>query len=168
MPPPHKNTDRLRKEIVGNLEDFPRQLEMFRAAMNFFGDDFDLKEFKSSFEGENGMEASLRVQALERGFTRVQNYIAQLSQSGATLAGLELPKIHEGPAARSFDALKVAGVIDATTCKRLKQTQETRSAIEHDYLRIKAGRLHKSIGLLDVTVRDFIDPYTAWITPYLG
>lgn len=167
MPPDRKNTDRLRKEIVAYLEDFPYQLEVFEESMNAFGEDFELREFKSSFEGQNGIEGSLRVHALERGFTRIQNHIAKLAQSGAMLAGLELPKIHEGPAARSFEALKLAGVIDATTCKRLKQTQETRSAVEHDYVLMKAGRLHKSIALLAATARDFIGPYTAWITPYL-
>jgi hypothetical protein len=167
MPPDRKNTDRLRKEIVAYLEDFPRQLEVFEAGIGTFGEDFELRKFKDSFEGKDGTEGYLRVQALERGFTRVQNYIAQLAQSGVMLAGLELPKIHEGPAARSFEALKRAGVIDATTCKSLKQTQETRSAVEHDYVLMKAGRLHKSITLLAATARDFIGPYTAWITSYL-
>jgi uncharacterized protein YutE (UPF0331/DUF86 family) len=97
----------------------------------------------------------------------VQNYIAQLSQSGAMLAGLDLPKIREGTVARSFEALKSAGVIDATTCRHLKQTQDARSAVEHEYVRMKAGRLHKSIVLLAATARDFIGPYTTWITPYL-
>jgi hypothetical protein len=168
MPPSRTSTDRLRKEIVSYLEDFPHQLEVLEASMNTFGDDFDLKELKDSFERKNGIEGSLRVQALERGFTKVQNYLAKLSQSGVMLAGLELPKIHEGPAARSFEALKRAGVIDATTCKRLKQAQETRSVVEHDYLRITAGRLHRSIALLAAASREFIARYTAWITPYLG
>lgn len=167
MSPNRKNTDRLRKEIVAYLEDFPYQFEAFEAGMNAFGDNFELKKFKDSFEGKDGTEGYLRVQALERGFTRVQNYIVQLTQSGVLLAGLELPKIHEGPAARSFEALKTAGVIDATTCKNLKQTQETRSAVEHDYVLMKAGRLHKSIALLAATARNFIGPYTTWITPYL-
>lgn len=32
---------------------------------------------------------------------------------------------------------------------------------------MKAGRLRKSIALLAATARNFIGPYTAWITPYL-
>lgn len=162
-----KSTKRLQKEIVAHLEDFPRQLEILQAAMSAFGDDFDLQKFKSSFEGKNGTEGHLRVQALERSFTRVQNYIAQLSQCGAMLAGLELPKIREGSAARSFEALKIAGVIDASTCRRLKQTQATRSAVEHEYVRMKAGRLHKAIVLLADTAADFIGPYAAWIREFL-
>jgi len=163
-----KSTDRLRKEIIAHLEDFPYQLEALEAAMETFGGNFDLKEFKNSFERKNGAEGYLRVQALERSFTRVQNYIAQLSQSGALLAGLELPKVHAGTAARSFEALKTAGVIDASTCRRLKQTQSTRSAVEHEYVQMKAGRLHKAIVLLADTARDFIGPYTAWIDEFLG
>jgi len=167
MAPSRRDTDRLQKEIVAHLEDFPRQLDALEAGINVFGSNFDLKEFKDSFEGKNGTEGYLRVQALERSFTRVQNYIAQLSQSGAMLAGLDLPKIRQGAAARSFEALKSAGVIDATTCRRLKQTQDARSAVEHEYVRMKAGRLHKAIALLAATTRDFIGPYTAWVAPYL-
>ncbi len=163
-----KSTGRLRKEIIAHLEDFPYQLEALEAAMDTFGSNFDLKEFKRSFERKNGAEGYLRVQALERSFTRVQNYIAQLSESGALLARLELPKIHAGTAARSFEALKSAGVIDASTCRRLKQSQLTRSAVEHEYVQMKAGRLHKAIVLLADTARDFIGRYTAWIDEFLG
>lgn len=162
-----KSADRLQKEIVTYLEDFPRQLEALEAGMGAFGNNFDLQEFKRSFESKNGTEGYLRVQALERSFTRVQNYIAQLSYSGALLVGLALPKIREGTAARSFEALKAAGVIDASTCSRLKETQRTRSAVEHEYVRMKAGRLHKAIVLLADSAEDFIGAYAAWIDPYL-
>lgn len=170
MPPtkPAKNPDRLRREIVVQLEDFPRQLELLEAGMEAFGEDFDLKPFKLAFDGKAGIDRSLQVQAVERSFTRIQNYIAQLAQNGARLAGLDLPKIHTGAAARSFEALKAAGVIDARTCRRLKQTQETRSAIEHEYLQMNAGRLHTAIALLAETARDFIVPFAAWIEPNLS
>jgi hypothetical protein len=107
------------------------------------------------------------VQAVERGFARVQNYIAHLSQNGASLAGLERPKIHESGAAGAFEALKEAGAIDASLCKRLKRMQKVRAAVEHEYLQVKAGPLHQAVELLAASARDFVGPYTAWIEPYL-
>lgn len=135
--------------------------------MQEFGEDFELKRFKPAFEGRVGMGAYNRVQAVERSFARVQNYMAQLSLSGAQLADLELPKIREGEAARAFEALKRAGVIDPSLCKRLKRTQKVRSEVEHDYAQVKAGSLHEAVELVAASSRDFIEAYTTWITPYL-
>lgn len=135
--------------------------------MQEFGEEFELNRFKPAFEGRIGIEAYNRVQAVERSFARVQNYMAQLSLSGAQLAGLELPKIREGEAARAFEALKRAGVIDPSLCRKLKRTQKTRSEVEHDYAQVKAGSLHEAVALVAASARDFIEAYTAWITPYL-
>lgn len=135
--------------------------------MQKFGGDFKLRQFKPAFEGRAGIEAYNHVQAVERSFARVQNYMAQLSQSGAQLTGLELPKIHEGEAARAFEALRRAGVIDPSLCRKLKRTQKVRSEVEHDYVQVKAGRLHEAIDLVAASARDFIDAYQAWIVPHL-
>jgi uncharacterized protein YutE (UPF0331/DUF86 family) len=165
--PKRKSQAQLRKEVVAHLEDLPRQLLALETAMEKFGEGFELSKFKPAFEGDAGSEAYNQVQAVERGFARVQNYIAQLAQNGARLAGLELPKIHESEAARAFEALKEAGAIEASLCSRLKRLQKVRAAVEHEYLRVKAGPLHQAVELLAASVRDFVGPYTAWIETYL-
>lgn len=157
----------LRAEIVAHLEDFPIQLLALESAMEEFGEDFDLAEFKLAFERKRGIKAYNSVQAVERAFARVQNYVVQLAESGAMLAGLELPKTHEGPAARALDALRQAGVISATVAKDLKRAQKARSAIEHEYVAVKAGRVHEAVELVVEAARAFIGPYTAWIEAYL-
>lgn len=165
--PKRKSQAQLRREVVAHLEDLPRQLLALETAMEKFGEDFELSRFKPAFEGDAGSEAYNQVQAVERGFARIQNYIAQLAQNGASLAGLELPRIHESEAARAFEALKEAGAIDTSLCKRLKRLQKVRAAVEHEYLQVKAGSLHQAVELLAASAHDFAGPYRAWVEPYL-
>jgi hypothetical protein len=166
MPKP-KSREQLRGEVIAHLEGFPRQLLALETAMENFGEDFELSRFKPAFDGDAGSEAYNQVQAVERGFARIQNYIAQLAQNGARLADLELPKMYQSEAVRAFEALKEAGAIDASLCRRLKRTQKARAEVEHEYLQVKAGRLHEAVALLAESAREFIGPFTAWIEPYL-
>jgi uncharacterized protein YutE (UPF0331/DUF86 family) len=165
--PKHRSQEKLRREVAAHLEDFPRQLLALENAMEKFGENFELSEFKPAFEGDAGTDAYNQVQAVERAFSRVQNYIAQLAQNGLRLTDLELPKTHESEAARAFEALKEAGAIDASLSKRLKRMQKVRAEVEHEYLQVKAGRLHEAVELLAASARDFIGAYAAWIEPYL-
>jgi uncharacterized protein YutE (UPF0331/DUF86 family) len=157
----------LRSEVNARLEDLPLQIEALQSAMEEFSDDFKLTEFKPAFERRSGIKAYNKVQAVERAFGRVQNYVVELSEYGLRLAGLELPKTHQGDAARAFDALRAAGVIGAALCNRLKRAQKARSAIEHEYVAVKAGRLHEAVELVLPAARDFIGPYSTWIEPYV-
>jgi len=162
-----KDKARLRNEIGAHLEDFPHQLLALESAMARFGEDFELGVFKRAFEKKTGISAYNDVQAVERAFGRVQNYIAQLSLSGCRLAGLPLPKKHEGEYARAVEALREAGTIDAQLCRQLKRAQKARAAIEHDYVRLSAGRVHQAVGLVADAAPRFIGAYASWIKPHL-
>ncbi|HSK50763.1 MAG TPA: hypothetical protein VK889_09765 [Solirubrobacterales bacterium] len=158
---------RLHSEIVERLESLPEEILALESAMEEFGEGFELNEFKRAFERKDGIKAYNRVQAVERAFNRVQNDVVELAERGTRLAQLELPNLHEANSARAFDALKEAGVIDATLCRNLKRAQRARSDVEHDYPGMKAGRLHSAIELGLPSARAFIRPYGAWIAPYL-
>ncbi len=162
-----KTEAQLRGEIVAHLEDFPTQLLALESAMEEFGDGFDVAEFKAAFERKPDIKAYNRVQAVERAFARVQNYVVQLATSGSMLVGLELPKTHEGDAARVFDALGEAGVLTPAVAKDLKRGQRARAAIEHDYVKVSAGKVHEAVELVAAAARAFIGPYAVWIEPYL-
>jgi hypothetical protein len=163
----HKRPDQVRKQIVAHLEDFPRQLQALETAMEAFGEGFELSEFKPAFNGKRGMNAYLQVQALERAFSRVQNYMSQLALDGTMLAGVDLPRLHESDVARAFEALKQKQVLNPSLCRRLKKAQSARSAVEHDYLGMRAGEVHRAIAQTAASAREFIGPYTAWIKQYL-
>jgi len=161
---------RLVNGIVGQLEDFPRQHAALESAMAEFGEDFDLGPFKDAFDSVEDLTAYNRAQAVERAVGRVQNLLTDLAMSGARLAELPVkPSAKDDSRAKPFfDALRDVEVIDAELSRRLEKGQKARSRLEHDYLRMPAGDVHRATRLVHETARDFIGPYRAWIEPYLN
>ena len=161
--------NRWRRDIVRRLEDFPRQYAALENSMGMFGENFDLGPFKEAFDTADDMDAYNRVQAVERAVGRVQNFIAELSENGVKLAQLppSTGKAPGSPAQRAFECLRDAGVIDRGICSRLLQAQSARSRIEHAYVHVPAGDVHRTATLVLQTARDFIGPYRAWIAGYL-
>jgi uncharacterized protein YutE (UPF0331/DUF86 family) len=160
---------RWREDVVHRLEDFPRQYAALETAMAAFGEDFDQRLFKESFDTLSDMEAYNRVQAVERAVGRVHNYVAELADAGVKLAQLHHPPMRaDGSAAQqSFESLRDAEVIDAALCRRLARAQKARSAIEHSYIRVNAGDVHRAALLIQQAAHDFIGPYRNWIAVYL-
>jgi uncharacterized protein YutE (UPF0331/DUF86 family) len=165
--PSEAQRDRWKGEIVEHLEDFPRQYAALENAMADFGTGFDLHAFKAAFESTTDMDSYNRVQAIERALGRVQNYVAQLSITGANLAGLQRPKAEEGQAAKAFAALRDAGVLSGALCRRLRQAQKARTMIEHSYVKVPAGNVHQAAELILSAAREFIGPYRDWVEEYL-
>lgn len=165
--PSKTQTARWQNEIVEHLGDFPRQYAALENAMAAFGEGFDLTTFKTAFESKTDMEAYNRAQAVERALGRVQNYVAQLSITGAKIGGLELAATDEGEAARAFGALKDAGIIDGSLCRNLRRAQKARTMIEHSYVRVPAGNVHQAAELILAGAREFIGAYRDWIETYL-
>lgn len=164
--PRKADRDRWRTAIVRHLEDFPRQYAALENAMAAFGDDFDLGPFKDAFEDQEDMEAYNRAQAVERALSRVQNYVAVLAASGVKLAGLP-PGTNGSEAERAFDAMRDAGIVDGALRRRLRRAQKARSRIEHGYVQMPAGDVHRTAELVHEAARDFIAVYRGWIGPLL-
>ncbi len=159
---------RWRREIVDLLEDFPRQHAALGSAMAAFGEPFDLKRFKIAYETQTDMGAYNRAQAVERALGRVQNYTADLAVAGVRLAGLEPAARADGGAARgAFETLKTADVIDGELCRRLVRAQKARATIEHSYVNVPAGTVHRTAQLVHESSRDFVGPYRRWIEALL-
>jgi uncharacterized protein YutE (UPF0331/DUF86 family) len=168
--PGPRKVDRRRwqRDIVRHLEDFPRQYAALERAMAAFGGDFDLRLFKEAFETVEDMDAYNRVQAVERALGRVQNFVADLAQTGVKL--VQLPPAadaQDSTAHQAFVALRDARVIDGELCRRLTRAQEARSRIEHSYIQTPAGQVHQTAILVHDTARDFIGRYRKWVEPHL-
>lgn len=134
--------------------------------MGTFGEDFDLRAFKRAFDMTDDMDAYNRAQALERALSRVQNFLAELAENGAKLA--ELPvRTHQSAAEQAFVALREAGVLDGQLCARLVDAQRARSRIEHVYLDVTAGEVHRAAKLVHEIAPQFMSRYVDWIEPYL-
>jgi len=158
---------RWQKKIADELVNLPREHEALEYAMSAFGGNFDLKELKKALGSDADIALYSRVQALERAVTRVQNILAELAIAGAKLAGLSLPLIKTGEADRSFEALKEAGVIGASLCRRLRKAQRIRNLIEHDYDKVTAGQLHELADGVRDFAPEFLRPFRDWIEPQL-
>lgn len=168
MTPRKAEIQRWRAQINGLMMDFPRQYAALEAAMSVFGDDFDLAAFKPAYETKTDMDAYNRVQAVERGIGRVQNYVADLAVAGARLADFDLSASdHEAVAIRAFNALRGAKVIGAELCRKLTRAQRARAMIEHSYAKTPAGSVHRAAELVHESAREFIGRYRAWIESYL-
>lgn len=165
--PSERQRDRWRGEVVVHLEDFPRQYAALENAMAEFGERFDLKAFKAAFESSTDMDAYNRAQAIERALGRVQNFVAQLSITGAKLAGLKLARTKESDAAKAFGALRDGGVISGELCRKLRRGQKARTVIEHSYVKVPAGTVHQAAELVATGAREFIGPYRDWVEEYL-
>lgn len=150
------------------LAKLPREFQALEYAMSLFGDAFDLTPFKRAFDGTDGPDAYVRVQAVERGLGRVQNFMTDLAQAGALLAELPMPDGEHGSRAqRAFAALRAAGAIDGELCARLVEGQRERSRIEHAYLDVTAGEVHRAARLVHDAAQRFVPRFRAWIEPYL-
>jgi uncharacterized protein YutE (UPF0331/DUF86 family) len=167
MAPPRKvDIRRWRLRITERLEDFPRQHEALQSAMEEFGPDFDFKQFKGAYESKADLAAYNRAQAVERGLARIQNYIAEVAIDGCKLAELEI--IHKnGEATNAFATLAEVGVINRALAARLQKAQKARSSIEHFYVRVPAGSVHRAAMLIFESSREFIGSFRDWIEPYL-
>lgn len=166
--PRKADVERWRREVVDLLGDFPRQHAALGSAMAAFGEPFELKRFKVAYETQTDMEAYNRAQAVERAFGRVQNYTADLAVAGVKLANLEPETRTDGSAAQhAFEALRAARVIDGELCRRLVRAQKARAAIEHSYVDVPAGTVHRAALLAHESARDFIGPYRRWVEDLL-
>jgi hypothetical protein len=159
---------RWQTEIIDHLEDFPRQYGALQSAMAEFGDGFDLRLFKQAFNSQD-LTGYNRAQVVERALGRVQNFMADLAIGGVKLAGLEKAGTaeHMSDAHAAFAALRKAKVIDASLCRRLGRAQKARARIEHAYVDVTAGDVHRAACLIAEAARDFIGPYHTWIAPHL-
>ncbi len=51
--------------------------------------------------------------------------------------------------------------------KEFKTAQVARATIEHGYLQVSAGDVHRAAELVHDAARDFIGRYRAWVGPHL-
>jgi uncharacterized protein YutE (UPF0331/DUF86 family) len=167
--PSKVDRQRWQNEIIRHLEDFPRQYSALQSAMAEFGESFDLQLFKQAFETRDDIGGYNRVQSVERALSRVQNFVADLAVAGVKLAQLKRPPTaqHMSKAQSAFVALREAKVIDSALYGRLERAQKARTRIEHVYIDLSAGDVHRAAKLVTGVARDFIGPYRAWIGPYI-
>ena|SRR5437868_5510544 len=157
---------RWQRQVVDVLTKLPREYRALENAMAAFGESFDLASFKRAFESDDDLDAYNRAQAVERAVGRVQNLIMELAELGVRLGSLEA-QARGSDRERAFIALRDAGVIDGALCRRLVRAHRARNRIEHAYLDLTAGDVHRAAQLVYDTAPSFMAGYRPWIEPYL-
>jgi uncharacterized protein YutE (UPF0331/DUF86 family) len=94
----------------------------------------------------------------------VQNYVGDLAEAGVKLAELPRPPLQD-QGSRAEQAF--AGVINGKLCRRLIRAQGARRRLEHSYVQIKAGDVHRATELVHETAHKFIQAYRRWIEQYI-
>ena len=159
---------RWRRALIGYVEDFPRQLEALRFSTQQIGERFDQARFEEAFASDDPAVYT-HVQAIERGFGRLQNYMAGMAEAGARLAELprRSPTGRESRAQPDFEALRDAKVISRDACRRLVAAQRSRGLLEHEYIQVSATDLHAAVEQILEIAPGFLDRFSTWIEPYL-
>lgn len=159
---------RWRQRLLAHLEDFPRQLDALRFSTQSFEPDFDRAAFASAFASEDP-EIYWRVQAVERGFGRLQNYVAEIATDAVKLADLSR-RSHDGSEPRAapfFEALRDEGVLSKALTRRLVRMQRSRGLFEHDYVRVSAADVHEAVLLLLDAAPAFLNAILPFAEPLL-
>jgi uncharacterized protein YutE (UPF0331/DUF86 family) len=130
----------LETSIKRRLSDAQRHLTALENAAAEFGDDFDLDAFERAWLSEAPDDLK-RAYAVQAGYENVINACIAIAQELAELKGWS----DRGMQPTSVQALKLLhenGVIAAATRSALKEAQERRSDVQHDYVNVAARDIH--------------------------
>lgn len=147
------------RRIASLLAYIPAAREQLVAAMEEFGDEFDLERLTAAAEGD--ARSRNTVAALERDFELLVNWLDELATRGLAEAGRR--GMVDKVAGTSFERLNAAGAISARSAERLGTLRGLRDELQHSYVpRATAALLHRgATALLDELDR-FIDRYERW------
>lgn len=130
-------------KIKERILDGERHLNALRDAAAAFGGDFDPDAFEAAWRSSNSQELHAAY-AVQAGFENVINACVTIATDLCKLEAWT-----SGPTApSSMEALKLLyenGVIDGKTRTALKDAQEERSDIQHDYVGVAARAVHEQV-----------------------
>jgi uncharacterized protein YutE (UPF0331/DUF86 family) len=132
----------LEASIKERLLDARRHLETLEYAAAAFGNDFDLIPFAEAWRSDEP-EQLARAYAVQAGYENVINACVKIAQELCRLEGWSAG----GAEPSSIEALRLLhehGVISAGTRSALKDAQERRSDVQHDYVNVAAREIHRA------------------------
>ncbi|MHB8642665.1 MAG: hypothetical protein ACYDA3_07255 [Gaiellaceae bacterium] len=133
----------LETKIKERILDANRHLNALQDAAASFGGDFDADEFEAAWLASDS-EQLRRAYAVQAGFENVINTCIAIAVDLCELEGWSA-----GPASpSSIEALKLLhtnGVIEGKARAALKDAQEERSDVQHDYVVVAALAVHEHV-----------------------
>lgn len=122
--------------------DATRHLRTLEAAAADFGDDFDFDAFDQSWRSDDPEELK-RAYAIQAGYENSLNSCIKIAQELCQLEGWSDPSV-EPNAVEALRLLHEHGVTSAKTRTALKDAQERRSKIQHDYANVTVREVYES------------------------
>jgi uncharacterized protein YutE (UPF0331/DUF86 family) len=132
----------LETSIKSRLLDATRHLRTLEHAATEFGGDFDVGAFEEAWRSGEPDELK-RAYAVQAGYENVINGCIKIAQELCELEGWNDPRAQLS----SIESLKLLhenGVITVKTRAALKDAQERRSDIQHDYVNVVAREIHRA------------------------
>ena len=139
-----KDPELLRTSIQRRLLDAKRHLAALDAAVAQFGSEFDADAFDAAWRSREPAELH-RAYAVQAGYEHVINAIVAASSELCELKGWGTGS------SSSVEVLRLLhenGVIGAQVRHKLKDAQELRSNVQHDYANVAAREVHEAVLLV--------------------
>jgi uncharacterized protein YutE (UPF0331/DUF86 family) len=143
------NADRaelLRVSIKERLIDARRHLQALEHSAAGFGEDFDFDAFDAAWRSSDP-EQLQRAYAIQAGYENVINACIKIAQELCQLEGWSTPGV-EPTSTEALRWLQENGVITGKTRSALKNAQERRNDVQHDYVNVAAREMHESALLV--------------------
>ncbi len=96
---------------------------------------------------------------LERPFEILDNYVVELARTGLELAGED----NTGTASAVLTRLQSAGVISEARRKKLRDVNDRRNELQHEYPDARAALVYEAATLLVAELPGFFRDYGAWM-----
>ncbi|HKP19105.1 MAG TPA: hypothetical protein VJT84_11545 [Gaiellaceae bacterium] len=136
----HEDSAALEASITKRVLDLRRHVAALEHAAAVFGGDFELDAFEAAWRSDNP-ELLTRAYAVQAGYENGINACLKIAQELARLEGWAAP----GSDLTSIEALRLLNedrVITARSRAALKDAQERRSDVQHDYVNVAGREVH--------------------------
>jgi len=127
----------LEAAVKKRMIDAQRHVRALEYGAAQFGPDFDPQLFESAWHSDEPGDL-IRTYAVQAGYENVINACVKIVQELAELKGWAAPGV-ETTSALALNLLHDNGVISAATRAALKEAQERRSDVQHDYVGVDAA-----------------------------
>jgi len=151
----------LEEKIKQRLVDGQRHLRALQQAITGIGDDFDESTFERMWNS-NDSEELVRAYAVQAGY---ENVINACTTAGRELCELE-GWVETNPEATAPHVLTVLlnhGIITRKVSGALKDVQEMRSDVQHDYVGVAARSLHEQVEAVLAHAPDLLQDLALYI-----
>lgn len=141
-----KDPDLLKTSIKKRLADAQRHLFALEAAVAEFGTDFEAEAFETAWLSTEPAEIH-RAYAVQAGYENVINAVITVGNELCELKGWSSGSA-DPSSVETLRLLHENGVIDGQVRQKLKDAQELRSDVQHDYANVAAREVHEAVRLV--------------------